>query len=57
MYTHPNVITQEQVWSFILLRCLVYAIQLKRASFEDKDIDTLLDQLYSIEGFPISWVK
>lgn len=43
-------ITEEQANSFILLRCLIYAMQLKKANFSSEDISNLIDSLYQIKG-------
>ena len=47
-----NEITNDSVLSYIVLRCLIYAMQLKKANFEFEDINVLIILLYSIKGAP-----
>ena len=39
-------IDDKTIKSFIMLRCLIYAMQLKRAGFDDVDTDNLTNYLY-----------
>ena len=45
-------ISEEAAFSYIVLRCLIYAMQLKKAKFTNKDINILINCLYSIKGAP-----
>ena len=48
-----DAISDEVVNSFILLRCLIYAMQLKKAGYSDEEIDGLINLLYQIKGLPL----
>ncbi len=48
-----EAISDEVVNSFILLRCLIYAMQLKKAGYSDEEIDGLINLLYQIKGLPL----
>ncbi len=45
-------ITKEVGLSFILLKSLIYAMQLSRANFSVDEIDTLVDSIFRTKSFP-----
>lgn len=45
-------ISDDEAASFIVLRCLIYAIQLKKAKFNQNEVNSLINCLYSIKGAP-----
>ena len=45
-------ITKEVGLSFILLKSLIYAMQLSRANFSVDEIDTLVDSIFRTKIFP-----
>ena len=47
-----NEISNDIVLSYILLRCLIYTMQLRKANFDFTDIDVLINLLYSIKELP-----